>query len=75
VYQPELAVTEFDILTDIPNGCSSSLYRVQRNSVELADRKFFIVLVAITTGTSFAFYDKEICVGNRSYAGWVKVTK
>ena len=75
VYQPDLAPTEFEFSSDKPNACGSSLYRVQSNDVDTANRKFAIILAAYTAGKNIAFHDKEVCAGSRSTVTWVRITE
>lgn len=74
VYQPDLAVTEFDFAANRQNGCGSNLYRVSSADVQIANRKFSLVLAAFSAGKKLSFHDRGVCEGNRSMVSWVKIT-
>ena len=75
VYQLDSESTIFEFNSSVANKCGSHLYRVKSPNVEVANRKFALVLTAFTADKKLAFHDTELCEGNRSVVAWVRLTK
>ncbi len=71
VYELESA-NSFDFAAGGTHQCGSNLYRVTSNVPESLNRKFSLVLVALTADKSL-IVDAGPCQGDRRLVGWVRV--
>lgn len=76
VYQLDSDATVFEFGSSIVSTtCGFSNYRVESPNVDVANRKFALVLAAFTAGKKLAFHDTETCESGRSVVSWVRLIK
>jgi len=88
VYQSDLSATEFEFLLpsssnnkytctgnagEITGNGTGKVFRVKSPNVEVANRKFSMMLTALTTKTKIRFRTTGICESGRMIVSWIQL--
>ncbi|TRY33407.1 hypothetical protein FM019_05380 [Aliiglaciecola sp. M165] len=74
VYQLDSDATTFEMRIEGPNSCGGVYWRVKSPNEAVANRKFSLVLTALTTKSPLSFHDIGVCEGDRSIVSWIRLS-